>query len=145
MNHLDAKSRELQRFLDKLNTSFNSCDNQVLEDYSHLSRRELNIITYLGLHGAQQMRDLARQQVMPMSTLTGVMDRLREKSAITRQRSAKDKRIIKVRLTPVGENIFKAVQRRRLHLTENLMRRLKSEEQDILLLLSRKMRKDLSV
>lgn len=144
MNHLETKSRELQRFLDKLNSNYTSCDNYVLEELGNLSRQELNIITYLGTNGPQQMRNLAQGQLMPMSTLTGVMDRLRQKSVVIRQRSKKDKRIINVQLTATGLKIFKLVQRQRLSLTENLMRRLKSEEQDVLLLLSRKMRKNLS-
>ena len=145
MKYLETKSRELQRFLDKLNSNYIDCDNYVLEELGNLSRQELNIITYLGTNGPQQMRNLARGQLMPMSTLTGVMERLRQKSAVVRQRSVKYKRIINVQLTATGEKIFKLVQRRRLYLTENLMRLLKSEEQDVLLLLSRKMRKNLSV
>ncbi|KAA3620388.1 MAG: MarR family transcriptional regulator [Calditrichaeota bacterium] len=141
MNHTATKSLELQHFFNKLNSSFAASDNSILHKFKSFSRHDLNIIVFLGLHGATKMQDLAHVQAMPMSTLTGVIDRLIEKSAIVRDRSEKDKRIIKVSLTPEGISLFQAVQEQRLILTENLMGLLKPEEQDILLLLSRKMRK----
>ncbi|MCA9730568.1 MarR family transcriptional regulator [candidate division KSB1 bacterium] len=143
MNHIFAKSQEFQRFLNKLNSNFTFCDNQVLQKHRDLSRQELNIVNALGQLGSMQMRELAEQQMMPMSTLTGVMDRLAQKSIVVRKRSPKDKRIIKVSLASNGEKVFRLLQEQRLVLTRNLMGTLKSEEQDILLLLSRKMRRDL--
>lgn len=143
MNHIFAKSQEFNRFLNKLNSNFIFCDNQILQQHQELSRQELNIIKLLGQSGSMQMRELAHELMMPMSTLTGVMDRLAEKSIVIRNRSPKDKRVIKVNLASNGEKIFRTLQEQRLEITRNLMGKLRAEEQDILLLLSRKMRRNL--
>lgn len=56
--------------------------------------------------GVATMSDLSERMHLHMSTVTGIIDRLESGGLMTRERSARDARVMEVRLTSKGRNIL---------------------------------------
>lgn len=67
-----------------------------------LSATQAMVVFFLQGREEMTMGKLSEQMCMSVSTMTGVIDRLVRKGAVSRRRDQKDRRVVKVRLTPAG-------------------------------------------
>jgi DNA-binding MarR family transcriptional regulator len=102
------------------------------------SRHELYVIEYLGSHGPCIMSDLARYLMVALNTVTNVIDRLVSKGFVRRERSEVNRRKVWVHLTPDGEACYQAHLAEHLEIAKTLLSALNPDEQDIFLVLMRK-------
>jgi DNA-binding MarR family transcriptional regulator len=85
-----------------------------LQDYSQ------TVFSHFGITGPQlwalktihqksnlSLGELSKRMYSHPSTMTGVIDRLEKKGYVLRDRVQKDRRVVKVRLTPRGEKLAK--------------------------------------
>lgn len=56
-------------------------------------------------NGSLSLGELSKKMYLHPSTVTGVVDRLEKKGYVVRNRVEKDRRVIKVQLTPKGEGL----------------------------------------
>jgi MarR family transcriptional regulator, organic hydroperoxide resistance regulator len=57
--------------------------------------------------GSLSLGELSKEMYLNPSTISGVVDRLEKKGYVVRDRTEKDRRVVKVRLTPEGEILVK--------------------------------------
>ena len=138
MSKIKKKSKELFVYLnlikDKL--SHHKCVHNACKD---LSFQELTTINHLGtLNDCCIMRKLAEHLRLAVSTVTGIVDKLVNKNVVTRERVDEDRRIVQVKLTAKGKEIYDVETENFMHLSEDMLKVLTDEEQDILLALLRK-------
>lgn len=57
--------------------------------------------------GSLSLGELSREMYLNPSTVSGVVDRLEKKGYVVRDRTDKDRRVVKVRLTPEGKVLVK--------------------------------------
>lgn len=72
---------------------------------------QVHAMMWLGLDGALTMGELARRLGVTEKTVTGVVDRLEREGHLQRERSASDRRIVRCRLTPEGQQTYQRLDR----------------------------------
>ncbi len=70
---------------------------------------QIMILHFLEMEQEAKMKDLARFMGVTMSAMTGIIERLVKSGHCIRIYDAKDRRIIKIKLTAKGANLVKAI------------------------------------
>lgn len=94
---------------------------------------EIRIIEILGKRGSMKMTEVADQARLSVSTVTGIMDSLVEKSLVDRTRSDEDRRIVRVELTEQGLKIYAQALAIRLRMVRGMLGSLNNREQETLI------------
>ena len=83
-----------------------------LQDYSQtvythfgITGPQLWVLKTIYQNGSLSLGDLSRRMFINPSTITGVVDRLEKKKYVLRIRNEKDRRVVKVQLTPKGNRL----------------------------------------
>ena len=77
--------------------------------YSHfgITGPQLWVLKTLYQNGSLSLGELSKGMYLNPSTITGVVDRLEKKGFVLRGRNEKDRRVVKVQLTPKGTELVK--------------------------------------
>lgn len=89
-------------------------------------------LVILASRGGQRVVDLADALDVSPSTATRMCDRLEAKDLITRERSAEDRRTVRVTLTDAGRELVTAVTRRRVRDIRRILGRMPEQPRDAL-------------
>ena len=135
MGTLEQKEKELLDYLDTL-------VHRVMMDQGQsaamCSKREMRIVDILGKKELMIMTEVADEAMLSLSTVTGIMDSLVEKSYVQRQRCDEDRRIVRVGLTPEGRKLHRQSLEFRMKLVHSMLAPLTRSEQDAFIGLFRK-------
>lgn len=101
-DHIDAFTRALRR----LGTLYMRLAAQQSAVRGEATKQELMALGVLGQGGPLRMSDLAGRLGIGQSAVTPVVDRLEARGLARRTRSAADRRVWRVELTPEGEQVF---------------------------------------
>lgn len=139
MSNFENKSKELHEYIDILVHRFMiqqcCCLNNV---GSNLSMQEMKVIDFLGKCGPSIMRKIADHLMLAVSTMTGIVDKLVQKGLVRRETPEDDRRIVRVELTEKGQEICQMNLDTYMELSRGMLEALNEEEQEILLVLLRK-------
>ncbi len=85
---------------------------KAIQDYSQEVSRSFGVtgpqlwaLTTIAGHEALPLGELSKKMYLHPSTVTGVVDRLEAKGYVSRDRSARDRRVVTVCLTPKGKEL----------------------------------------
>jgi DNA-binding MarR family transcriptional regulator len=109
---------------------------------SNIGPQELRILELLGDAGPQMMRSLAEHVNLAVNSITSLVDSLEQKGLVTRTRSETDRRVINVQLTDDGKRAYEYVSDAKLQFHRALLSALTEDEQEILLVLFRKIARE---
>lgn len=89
---------------------FSLLSNKRLQD--ELERLDLTppqfyVLATIGYAGGLPFGEIGEKMMVTVSNLTGIVDRLEEKGVVARERDARDRRIVRVRLTEKGSKLYK--------------------------------------
>lgn len=99
---------------------------------------QLLTLSFLNEKGESRMTDLARFMKVTTAAMTGVVERLVRDAYALRVFDPKDRRIIKVRLTPKGAELIQRINRQKRNMIVNIFGKISdSERQDYLRILTR--------
>jgi len=104
----------------------------------NISIQELHLIELLGDDGPLMMRELSERLLVAVNTITNIVDNLEKKHYVERLRSTEDRRVIRVMLTQEGKTIYQSFLKTHVHFCNQMLSSLNEDEQDILMLLMRK-------
>ena len=124
-----------QLFMDRNLTEKITCSNSPL---SQLTYNDLRTFELIEAMGTANMRELADQLHLPMSTLTGITDKLVKKDFIDRMRNNEDRRIVQVKLTDLGRQMIQLKKSAHTSVSEGILKALSEREQDEFLRLLKK-------
>ena len=101
-------SRVLNEMLVKLFNNIMDAEEKAIitEEYKDITNNDMHIIEAIGIEEPRRMSDIAKRLNVTMGTLTTNMNSLEDKNYIVRERSATDKRVVLVVLTPKGKKAF---------------------------------------
>lgn len=145
MRDLEAKAQELVGYIDILVHRFILIQHHANDACGNLTRQELRVIETLGKSGPCIMSEIADGVMLAVSSVTGIVDRLVEKHLVHRERSDDDRRIVRVELTPQGQEMSLAARELRMQLGRGMLSALDEDEQDALLTLFRKITQNVQV
>jgi MarR family 2-MHQ and catechol resistance regulon transcriptional repressor len=103
-----------------------------------LKVQELQIIEHLGDRGPKMMKELAEMLRLAVNSITTIVDSLEKRELVRRVRSEEDRRVVKVELTPHGAKAYQGVANERDQLLKGMLKALTEDEQEIFLILFRK-------
>ena len=98
-----------------------------------LSKTELLTLLQVDRNGEIIMSQIADYINIPMSTATGMVERLVKKGYIERIRNDSDRRIVAIRLTEAGRALAEDIKTRIMNILKLLLENLTDEEETLLL------------
>ena len=91
-----------------------------------ISMTQLHVMHLLQGHGEMPMSRLAEMLDVSLSNATGLIDRVEERGVVERVRIAEDRRMVMVRLTPLGRETLDEIEA----LREQVLRRVLDQLDD---------------
>jgi len=106
---IEIEDKKIERFIDGMQGMFvkmQEIDNRCMKVAKDVSKREFVLLVLIGKSEGMIMREVADHLQIPMSTATGIVDKLVEKDYLSRQYSTEDRRIVKVELSHAGRKVY---------------------------------------
>ena len=130
---VDNQICQFTHCLEALMMKMQEADNTCIELSKDISKRDFAVLTYVGKNHDVIMRDIAAYLGIPVSTTTGVIDKLVEKGYLKRYHSKEDRRTIKIGLSKFGQDSFNLLQSTLHHMGGAMLSGLNDSEQSKLI------------
>ena len=98
---MDDRVDELSRFIERLTTRFKETE-RLFASRLEVSDRELVLLRTLVADGPMITKELGGRFRVPVSTMTGLVDRMEQKGLVRRVPGRRDRRSIELEATPAG-------------------------------------------
>lgn len=98
-----------------------------------LSKSEIVLLLQLQKQGELMMSKVSDSLNVPMSTATGIVERLVKSSYVLRDKSENDRRIVVIKLTDKGKSLVSKIHTIALGYIDDICRELEPEEIDMLI------------
>ncbi len=143
MDALERKAIDFGKIVQEILKQFQAVHGQFpVTEECDLGFQDVKAIEILGEMGPQMMRSMASHLGLAVNSLTTVVDHLEAKGLAVRTRSQTDRRVINVELTEEGQRVFQMTSDSKLKFHRALLGALTEDEQDILLVLFRKIARE---
>jgi len=100
---------------------------EILVDFD-ITPPQFTALQVLMRHGRLTMGELGDLMYLASSTLTDLVDRMEKNHYVERERDDKDRRVIRLRVTPAGEEVFNAVMAKRRQYLSSVLGRMSPSE-----------------
>ena len=139
MTPLDRRAADLRDAVQDICKQFHSVNAGAANGpHVALNMQELRAVEFLGNEGPRMMRELAEHLAVAVNSMTSIVDGVESKGLVRRQRSEQDRRVIRVELTAAGGEIYKSLVELNLGLFRTMLGALTEDEQEIFMVLFRK-------
>jgi DNA-binding MarR family transcriptional regulator len=135
----EQRVRELAQFIDALTERFKA-NESVFADRLEVSERELALLRALAKEGPMIMRALGGRFGVPVSTMTGLVDRMEKKGLVRRVRGRHDRRAIELEATPAGALALREHARGLEAIARGMLETLGDRDQQALIAILRRVR-----
>ncbi len=89
---------------------------------------QLHMLGYLKRQGESRMTDIAKYMTVSTAAITGIADRLVRDGYIVRSKDIKDRRIVRVNLTPKGSKLVEKIEGSRRRIIMNMFGKVTQKE-----------------
>jgi len=139
MQPTDAKAKQLRESIRDVIRQFRRSDAELAtQPQGDISFPEVHVIEFLGDRRACMMRELAEYLLVAVNTVTSIVDKLEQKKLVRRERDETDRRIVMAQLTELGLEAYQGILTARLNACRTMLAPLNEDEQDIFMVLMRK-------
>lgn len=111
----------------------------ITEEFKDISYNDMHIIEAVGIEEPRNMKTVAKLMSVTTGTLTKAMDALCDKGYVIRERSTKDKRVVKVRLTDRGRSAYYHHEQFHRQMIKNIADQMTEKETEVLIFALAKM------
>ena len=136
---LAARVEELARFIDLLTQRFKARQ-ETFAGKLEVSPKELALLQALASAGPMITKELGGRFGVPVSTMTGLVDRMEKKGLIRRVHGRRDRRSIELEATPAGALALKEHDRDIEAIARGMLEALGERDQDQLIQILRRVR-----
>lgn len=105
----------------------------ITEEFKDITYNDMHIIEAVGIDEPRNMKMVAKLMSVTTGTLTKAMDALCDKGYVIRERSTKDKRVIKLRLTDKGKSAYYHHEQFHRQMIKNIAAEMNEQETEILI------------
>jgi DNA-binding MarR family transcriptional regulator len=130
---------ELGAFIEFLSARFKEND-ALFATRLEVSERELALLRTLVVEGPMIIKELGGRFDVPVSTMTGLVDRMEEKGLVRRVPHRRDRRSIELEATPAGAIALDEHARRMEAVARGMLEALSDRDQQALIVLLRRLR-----
>jgi len=103
-----------------------------------ISLPQFTSLDLINSHGSMKMKDIAGELNISLPAATGMIDRLHHMGLVKREFDLKDRRIVKIALTPKGKRILDNTKENRKKAIEDVFSELSAKERENYLNIVRK-------
>jgi DNA-binding MarR family transcriptional regulator len=128
---------ELRRFIEMLSSRFKQTE-ELFASKLEVSERELALLRTLVEEGPMITKALGGRFGVPVSTMTGLVDRMEKKGLVRRVRGRHDRRAIELEATPAGALALKEHARGLEAVARGILEALPERDQDALITILRR-------
>lgn len=100
----------------------------VTGEFQNISVNDFHVINAIGIEETKNMSMIAKQLDITVGSLTTAINALVRKGYVSRERSEKDRRVVTVKLTELGERAYHHHMDFHSHMTDAAVRALKADE-----------------
>jgi DNA-binding MarR family transcriptional regulator len=133
---------ELARFIEFLTVRFKESE-RLFASQLEVSERELALLHALATEGSMITKELGARFKVPVSTMTGLVDRMEKKGLLRRISGRLDRRSIELELTPAGSLALREHSRNIEAIAEGMLAALSARDQEALIAILRRVRERL--
>jgi DNA-binding MarR family transcriptional regulator len=130
---------ELARFIETLTERFKA-NESLFATRLEVSERELALLRALVREGPMITRELGGRFGVPVSTMTGLIDRMEKKGLVRRVRDRRDRRSIELEATPAGSLALSEHARGMEAIARGMLEMLGERDQQALIAILRRVR-----
>ena len=105
----------------------------ITEEFKDITYNDMHIIEAVGIDEPRNMKTVAKLMSVTTGTLTKAMNALCEKGYVVRERSTKDKRVIKLRLTDKGKSAYYHHEQFHRQMIKNIASEMSEQETEVLI------------
>ena len=105
----------------------------ITEEFKDITYNDMHIIEAVGIDEPRNMKTVAKLMSVTTGTLTKAMDALCDKGYVVRERSTKDKRVIKLRLTDKGKSAYYHHEQFHRQMIKNIASEMTEQETETLI------------
>lgn len=105
----------------------------ITAEFKDITYNDMHIIEAVGIDEPRNMKTVAKLMSVTTGTLTKAMDALCEKGYVVRERSTKDKRVIKLRLTDKGKSAYYHHEQFHRQMIKNIASEMSEQETEVLI------------
>ncbi len=105
----------------------------ITEEFNDITYNDMHIIEAVGVDEPRNMKMVAKLMSVTTGTLTKAMDALCDKGYVIRERSTKDKRVIKLRLTDRGKSAYYHHEQFHRQMIKNIASEMSEQETEVLI------------
>ena len=138
----EARVRELSSFIALLTARFKE-DELLFANRLEVSDREFALLRALAAEGPMIIRALGGRFGVPVSTMTGLVDRMEKKGLVRRIRHREDRRAIELEATPAGTLALREHARGMEAIARGMLEPLSDRDQQALITILRRVRRAL--
>lgn len=127
------EKNQVDRFiygLEGLMLGMQQVDSSCMEAFGQITKREFGLCIMLGKEQNMIMREVAEFLQVPMSTATGIVDKLIEKGVVKRDYSPEDRRIVIIGLSKEGAEIYNTLKESLFQYGAAVMEHFNHEEKE---------------
>jgi DNA-binding MarR family transcriptional regulator len=128
---------ELRRFIELLSNRFKQTE-ELFATRLEVSERELALLRTLVEEGPMITKALGGRFGVPVSTMTGLVDRMEKKGLVRRVRGRRDRRAIELEATPAGALALKEHARGLEAVARGILEALPERDQESLITILRR-------
>ena len=128
---------ELRRFIEMLSSRFKQTE-ELFATKLEVSERELALLRTLVEEGPMITKALGGRFGVPVSTMTGLVDRMEKKGLVRRLRGRRDRRAIELEATPAGALALKEHARGLEAVARGILEALPERDQEALITILRR-------
>ena len=104
----------------------------ITEEFKDISCNDMHIIEAVGIEEPRNMKTVASLMSVTTGTLTKAMDALCDKGYAVRERSTKDNRVLRLRLTDKGKSAYYHHEQFHRQMIKNISDEMSEKEQEVL-------------
>jgi DNA-binding MarR family transcriptional regulator len=135
----EQRVEELAQFIEALTERFKANESS-FADRLEVSQRELALLRALAKEGPMITRALGGRFGVPVSTMTGLVDRMETKGLVRRMRGRRDRRAIELEATPAGALALREHARAMEVIARGMLEALGDRDQQALIAILRRVR-----
>ncbi|TMA36089.1 MAG: MarR family transcriptional regulator [Deltaproteobacteria bacterium] len=134
---MDNRADELSRFIEQLTTRFKETE-RLFASRLEVSDRELVLLRTLVADGPMITKELGGRFRVPVSTMTGLVDRMEQKGLVRRVPGRRDRRSIELEATPAGALALREHARGIAAIARGMLEALPERDQQALITILRR-------
>lgn len=142
MDAIDGRAADFGDIVRDILRQFQHLHDAAAGGSGNLGLQDVKVLECLGQKGPQMMRAVAEHLGLAVNSITSVIDHMEQRSLVSRTRSSQDRRVVNVDLTQRGREIYQSLLAGRLQFHRALLAALTEDEQEILLVLFRKIARE---